>query len=317
MRQRTAVLGVMAIVIFAAGRARHNRIPCRMIKATRSFVASNQMNAFSSLPAQQANWKSPSATTRGAIWINTGSGPVMATAAVNLELWVNDYDNQWGPGGAGTGGADGWLLEQRLLLSDGGAATDMPQANGPGIFSGASELGVPGTYWQDLDGDEQDTRFQFHLYSWTGAETTYAAAMAAGECTADAVWTQNVGTSYVTSLGQMPPASPDLNNPAMVLESLPGDANRDGKVDINDLTIVLTNFGLSGSVLNSTQADGDFNGDGRVDVNDLTILLAHFGQSAGSSVAGVAPVPEPGALALVAAGLAGLLARAWRKQGDR
>ena len=314
MRRLSAVLAVMAIVVFAAGPARGQSYTLPYSKGDASFAVTNQMNAFSSLPAQQANWKNPFAATRGAIWINTGSGPVMATAAVNMELWVNDYDNEWGSGGDGTGGADGWLLEQRLLLSDGGANNDMPQANGPGIFSGASELGVPGTYWQDLDGDEQDTRFQFHLYAWTGTETTYAAALAAGEATADAVWTQNVGAAYVTSLGQMPPVPADLNNPAMVLEDLPGDANRDGKVDINDLTIVLTNFGLSGSVLNSTEADGDFNGDGRVDINDLTIVLAHFGQTVASSAAGMAPAPEPGAVALVAAGLAGLLACAWWKR---
>jgi hypothetical protein len=85
-------------------------------------------------------------------------------------------------------------------------------------------------------------------------------------------------------------------------------------VDINDLTIVLTNFGTSGSPLNVTYAQGDFNGDGRVDINDLTIVLTNFGQSVGSSAAGMAPAPEPGSLALVAAGLAGLLACAWRKR---
>ena len=114
----------------------------------------------------------------------------------------------------------------------------------------------------------------------------------------------------------MPPVASDLNNAAMILESLPGDANRDGKVDINDLTIVLTNFGLSGSPLDVTYSQGDFNGDGKIDINDLTIVLTHFGQSIGSSAAGMAPAPEPGSLAVVAAGLAGLLAYAWRKLGS-
>jgi hypothetical protein len=75
-------------------------------------------------------------------------------------------------------------------------------------------------------------------------------------------------------------------------------------VDINDLTIVLSNFGQT----EMTWSQGDFTGDGTVDVNDLTILLSNFGQSFGSSaVGGVSAVPEPGALALVATGLAGLL----------
>lgn len=85
---------------------------------------------------------------------------------------------------------------------------------------------------------------------------------------------------------------------------MPGDANGDGRVDINDLTIVLSNFGQT----EMTWSQGDFTGDGTVDVNDLTILLSNFGQSFGSSaVGGVSAVPEPGALALVATGLAGLL----------
>ena len=55
----------------------------------------------------------------------------------------------------------------------------------------------------------------------------------------------------------------------------PGDANGDGKVDVNDLTIVLANFGQTGMVW----SQGEFTGDGTVDVNDLTIVLANFGQS--------------------------------------
>ncbi len=90
---------------------------------------------------------------------------------------------------------------------------------------------------------------------------------------------------------------------------LPGDANGDGRVDVNDLTIVLSHFGQTGA----TWAQGEFTGDGTVDVNDLTIVLAHFGQTAGASAGPPAAVPEPCALALLIAGLAGLLAFAWRK----
>ena len=99
--------------------------------------------------------------------------------------------------------------------------------------------------------------------------------------------------------------------PAIVLPrgGLLGDANYDGKVDINDLTIVLANFGQTGT----TWSQGDFNADGKVDINDLTIVLANYGHSVGVSGAGIAAVPEPGTLALLAAGLVGLLASAWRR----
>jgi autotransporter-associated beta strand protein len=93
-----------------------------------------------------------------------------------------------------------------------------------------------------------------------------------------------------------------------VESALPGDANLDGKVDINDLTIVLANYNQTGK----TWSTGDFTGDGTVDINDLTIVLANYGQTFGSSPAGMASVPEPASAALLVAGLIGLLI-AWGK----
>jgi probable HAF family extracellular repeat protein len=96
----------------------------------------------------------------------------------------------------------------------------------------------------------------------------------------------------------------------LLTPALAGDANLDGTVDINDLTIVLANYGQTGMAW----AQGEFTGDGTVDINDLTIVLAHYGQSTGSPSAGVAPVPEPATLLLAAAGLVGLLVCTWRKR---
>ncbi len=93
----------------------------------------------------------------------------------------------------------------------------------------------------------------------------------------------------------------EILNPQVT--QLPGDANGDGKVDINDLTIVLAHYNQTGMVW----SDGEFTGSGTVDINDLTIVLAHYGQTAGSS-ASFAAVPEPSAVLLLVAGLAGLLA---------
>ena len=89
----------------------------------------------------------------------------------------------------------------------------------------------------------------------------------------------------------------------------PGDANGDGTVDINDLTIVLANFGQIGM----TWSQGEFTGDGKVDINDLTIVLANFGKTYGA--AGIKAVPEPASLILLA-GAIGLLAFAWRRRAE-
>ena len=71
---------------------------------------------------------------------------------------------------------------------------------------------------------------------------------------------------------------------------VPGDVNGDDRTDINDLTIVLANFGQTTGISWST---GDLNGDGHVDLNDLTIVLANYGQMAsGSASIGMAPCPS-------------------------
>lgn len=53
-------------------------------------------------------------------------------------------------------------------------------------------------------------------------------------------------------------------------EDIPGDANGDGAVDLQDLNLLLSDFGLE-------SIGGDLNGDGVVDLQDLNLLLQHFG----------------------------------------
>jgi hypothetical protein len=53
-----------------------------------------------------------------------------------------------------------------------------------------------------------------------------------------------------------------------------GDVNNDRVVNLQDLAVLLSNFGLTGS---ATPAQGDLNGDQDVDISDLALLLAHFG----------------------------------------
>jgi hypothetical protein len=50
---------------------------------------------------------------------------------------------------------------------------------------------------------------------------------------------------------------------------IPGDLDHDGDVDLSDLTVLLSAYGLS--------AAGDVNGDGGTDLSDLTILLSYYG----------------------------------------
>jgi hypothetical protein len=58
--------------------------------------------------------------------------------------------------------------------------------------------------------------------------------------------------------------------------ALPGDLNNDNKVDVSDLSVLLSNFG---STTTSSLSTADITGDGHIDVLDLSALLSHFGQS--------------------------------------
>lgn len=69
----------------------------------------------------------------------------------------------------------------------------------------------------------------------------------------------------------------------------PGDANRDGKVDLEDLNLVRNYFGLEGEPV-----PGDTNYDCAVTLDDLNAVRNNFGWVAPQ------PVPEPSSLALLA-----------------
>ena len=102
--------------------------------------------------------------------------------------------------------------------------------------------------------------------------------------------------------GRVPTAAVSVWQVSLGVGMTPGDANGDGTVDINDLTIVLANFGNT-----AAWSQGDFTGDGTVDINDLTIVLANYGTTYGSS-AGPAAVPEPSALLLIGLAVVSLVA---------
>ena len=125
------------------------------------------------------------------------------------------------------------------------------------------------------------------------------------------------GTLHLTS-------TPFYVNPTL----LPGDANLDGKVDVQDLAILAANYRkqVTGGWL-----QGDFNNDGVVDVEDLALLAANYRHSYASdvvpafdgldaeaiqllSLAGVTVVPEPGTLIMLAVALIGTLAYACRRR---
>ena len=101
-----------------------------------------------------------------------------------------------------------------------------------------------------------------------------------------------------------------IDNFQLVVEEatvgLASDFNGDGMVDLLDLDILGSNFGLNPA----TTAQGDANGDSTVDLLDLDILGSQFGQSANAA----SSVPEPTGVALW---LLACTAAARRRSGRR
>jgi hypothetical protein len=106
-----------------------------------------------------------------------------------------------------------------------------------------------------------------------------------------------------SGLGATPSPLGSTGSSFTIATTMPGDVNSDGKVDINDLTIVLANYGKTAGMWWGT---GDLVGDGIVDLNDLTEVLANYGKTLSASAAGVAAVPEPSSVGLLV-GAVGLL----------
>ncbi|MEQ9453839.1 MAG: hypothetical protein RLN76_04515 [Phycisphaeraceae bacterium] len=80
---------------------------------------------------------------------------------------------------------------------------------------------------------------------------------------------------------------PDANLYAIL--ALPGDANADNLVDLNDLSTLATHFGDT----NAKRHQGDFNNDNIVDLIDLSILATNFNTGTGL------PIPTPASATLL------------------
>ncbi|MEO6436593.1 MAG: PEP-CTERM sorting domain-containing protein [Tepidisphaeraceae bacterium] len=102
----------------------------------------------------------------------------------------------------------------------------------------------------------------------------------------------------------------------LVMFTWGGDANLDGKINIDDYGQIDFNVGSSGSVFG--WYNGDFNYDGKINIDDYGIIdfnvTAQTGSLASASgIEGVAAVPEPASVALLAAGALGLFGRRRRQ----
>jgi len=130
--------------------------------------------------------------------------------------------------------------------------------------------------------------------TWTATVTSGAewlsitgGSSGTGNGTITVSFTQNIDTD-VSRIGTIRIASSgatgsprDVTVVQAKMPLLPGDANKDGKVDVSDLGILAANYGTTSG---AAWAMGDFNNDGKVDVSDLGILAANYGTGTGTAL---------------------------------
>jgi autotransporter-associated beta strand protein len=150
--------------------------------------------------------------------------------------------------------------------------------------------------------------------TWTGmgiASSTAAAAVATEPESRSIGYAENAALplgAYTEFRGQMADETSVL-----IAYTRTADANLDGIVDDNDVTIVGANY--APGVAQASWAAGDFDYNGFIDDDDVTLLGAFYDPSAAPliapapsvlSAAGIAAVPEPSSLVLLGVAAAGL-----------
>ena len=182
--------------------------------------------------------------------------------------------------------------------------TDIPGSNYPGISANAiNQSGV-------VVGSNSEAAFVDYSGAAGGVVNLQTLVPSAASATWN-LWTASAVDDNGDIAGQLCSNDGAYKYAGYFLQpAIAGDANVDGMVDINDLTIVLAHYGQTGL----GWAQGEFTGDGTVDINDLTIVLAHYGQSEGTSAGVINSAPEPAALVLLGAGATAVLASSRRRR---
>src|SRR4030095_1458345 len=102
-----------------------------------------------------------------------------------------------------------------------------------------------------------------------------------------------------------------------------GDANLDGKINIDDYGLIDGNVSKAGTVFGWNK--GDFNYDGKINIDDYGIIDGNISRQTGvfatagnaATLEGIAAVPEPGSTGLLIGALGYSLTRASRRRRRR
>lgn len=160
----------------------------------------------------------------------------------------------------------------KLSLTYDSGSTALPKPSIPTGLTATPGDGSVSLKWNDNPSSEQVDSYQVYLNNTgynlnvTGTSfnvpdltngTSYSFRISAHNSTGYGDWTAAMNVTPVSSTAS----------------SLIGDINKDNKVDILDLSLLLSNW-------DTTNAVSDLNSDGTISILDLSILLSNYGQTA-------------------------------------
>ena len=218
-------------------------------------------------------------------------------------------------GGGFIVGDDGFLIEDGIFTDVTAVPTDAPIPNEPGVSNTRGTVAMA-----KLSNDPNSATSQWFvnvndnsggpaaLDTQNGGFTVFA-DVTSGLDVVDAIAAlpiANIGGPFTTLpiLETTLPPTVDRDEAVFTTLRVVGDATGDAYVGVEDLDILLANWG--DSVTANDFSAGDFNNDGLIGEADLDIVRAQFGQGLGASVPSV---PEPASAGLILAGLALTLRR--------
>jgi len=185
---------------------------------------------------------------------------------------IYDDDNGTNSGSAYVFRWDGsqWVQEQKLLAADGAAGDFFGRS--VALFGDRIVVGA------QLDDDNGTDSGSAYMFRWDGSQWVQEAKL----LPTDGAAVDEFGVSVALSGDRIVVGAygDDDNGPNsgsayvfyLSANPCPGDLDADKDVDLDDLTILLSDFGCTGA-----GCAGDVDGDGDTDLDDLTVLLSQFG----------------------------------------
>ena len=221
--------------------------------------------------------------------INVNAGALFQTSVTNF-LGFLDVDNAGVARVAIETSGGGVLLVERLRITGSGQVDLLSHklivralTADLGTWNGATYTGLTGLVASGRGGG---------AWNGGGIVTTMSDAIGPGALTTLGV--AMAGAVGKSSFGGVSVAADDV----LVMYTYGGDANLDGKINVDDYGRIDGNVASSGSVFG--WSNGDFNYDGKINIDDYGIIDGNINRqgvpfSAGEGVVNsVAAVPEPG-----------------------